>query len=264
MNDLAQATTRGAVSIAGAELDVYDRGKGAPILFLHGGAGIALDIPFLDTLAKTNRVIAPSHPGFGRSSLPDWLESVDDIAHIYLELMDKLGLDKVDLIGCSLGGWIAGEIVSKVPERVKHLVLIGPVGVKTGSPDKLDVPDVFAMPADKLQRLAFHDPEKWRPDFKSLSDEQLTIIARNRETMALIAWEPYMHNPQLKHRLHRMKGPVLFLRGVSDGIASADYVERYAKLYPNARIVTIPEAGHVPQTEQLAVTTAKILEFLKA
>ena len=80
------------ISIAGVELEIFERGRGAPMLYLHGGGGIALDLPFIDLLASERRIVAPSHPGFGKSSLPDWLDSVDDIAHIYLELMDRLGL----------------------------------------------------------------------------------------------------------------------------------------------------------------------------
>ena len=109
-------------------------------------------------------MIAPSHPGFGKSDLPDWLDSVEDIAHVYLELMDRLGLDEVDLLGCSVGGWIAADMATKTPERVKRLVLVGPVGVKVGPPDKLDIPDIFAMPQDKLNRLLYHDADKSRPD----------------------------------------------------------------------------------------------------
>ena len=77
------------ISVAGIELEVLERGHGTPILYLHGGAGVALDLPFIERLAKVRRVIAPSHPGFGTSALPDWLDSVDDIAHVYLELMDR-------------------------------------------------------------------------------------------------------------------------------------------------------------------------------
>src|SRR5215208_7473690 len=189
------------ISIAGIELDVLERGQGTPILYLHGGAGIGRDAPFIDLLARDRRVIVPSHPGFGKSTLPDWLDSVDDIAHVYLELMDLLGLDGVDLIGCSIGGWIAADIASKTPQRVRRLVLVGPVGVKVGPPDRLDVPDIFAMPQDKLNRLLFHDPDKHRPDFTAMSDAELTAMVRNRETLALITWEPYMHDPKLKYRL---------------------------------------------------------------
>jgi pimeloyl-ACP methyl ester carboxylesterase len=249
-------------SIAGIDLELIERGQGAPLLYLHGGGGIASDLPFLDLLAKTRRVIAPSHPGFGKSSLPDWLDSVDDIAHIYLELMDHLGLTRMDIVGFSIGGWIAAEIATKVPERINRLVLIGPVGVKTGTPDKLDIPDVFAMPREKLDRLRFHDPAKHAADLSAVPDDELLTVARNRETLALLTWEPYMHNPKLTHRLHRVNVPALLVRGTSDGIVSAEYLERYAALFPNARIDTIAAAGHLPQVEQPTATAAKVLQFL--
>jgi pimeloyl-ACP methyl ester carboxylesterase len=252
------------ISIAGVELEMLERGHGAPILYLHGGAGIALDVPFIDLLASERRIIAPSHPGFGKSSLPDWLDSVDDIAHIYLELMDRLDLTRTDVVGLSIGGWIAADLATKVPERFDRLVLIGPVGVKTGSPDKLDVPDVFAMPRDKLDRLRFHDSAKNAVDLTSMPDDELQIVARNRETLALLTWEPYMHNPKLKHRLHRVNVPTLFLRGGSDGIVSAEYLERYAALIPKARTDTIAEAGHLPHVEQPTATAGKVLHFLQS
>ncbi|HET9246465.1 MAG TPA: alpha/beta hydrolase, partial [Xanthobacteraceae bacterium] len=179
-------------------------------------------------------------------------------------LMDRLGLTRTDVVGLSIGGWIAAELATKVPERLERLVLIGPVGVKTGRPDKLDIPDVFALPQDKLDQLRFHDPAKNALDLASMQDEELHIVARNRETLALLTWEPYMHNPKLKHRLHRVNVPTLFLRGASDGIVSAEYLERYAALIPQARTETIAEAGHLPQVEQPTVTAAKVLHFLRS
>jgi pimeloyl-ACP methyl ester carboxylesterase len=258
----AEAKPSNMISIAGIELEMLERGRGAPILYLHGGAGIGPDLAFIELLARERRVIAPSHPGFGKSSLPDWLDSIDDIAHIYLELMDRLALVHTDVVGFSIGGWIAAEFATKVPARLDRLVLIGPVGVKTGRPDKLDIPDIFAMPSEKLDRLRFHDPAKNPVDLASMPDEELYVVARNRETLALLTWEPYMHNPKLKHRLHRVNVPTLFLRGVSDGIVSADYLERYAALIPGARTDTIAEAGHWPQVEQPGATAAKVLHFL--
>src|SRR5262245_2854197 len=251
------------ISIAGIELEVFERGEGAPLLYLHGGAGIGIDGLFLELIAKERRVVAPSHPGFGKSSLPDWLDSIDDIAHVYLELMDRLALARIDLVGFSIGGWIAAEMATKVPERINRLVLIGPVGVKTGPADKLDVPDVFAMPRERLDRLRFHDLGKNPVNLAKLGDAELNIVARNNETLALLTWEPYMHNPKLKHRLHRVNVPTLFLRGGSDGIVSADYLKRYAALLPQARIETIADAGHLPHVEQTTATATKILQFLK-
>src|SRR5262245_47514496 len=115
------------ISIAGVELEMFKRAPAAPIPYLHGAPAIAPAVPFIDLIARERRIIAPSHPGFGKSSLPDWLDSVDDIAHIYLELMDRLGLTRTDVVGLSIGGWIAAELATKVPERLERLVLIGPV-----------------------------------------------------------------------------------------------------------------------------------------
>ena len=253
---------REVISLAGVAVELFEDGDGAPLLFLHSGQGFNPDQPYVGLLAKRRRVIAPSHPGFGKSELPDWLDTCDDIAHIYLELMDRLGLAKVDLVGASIGGWIAAEIASKAPERLRKLVLVAPVGVKTGSVDKLDIPDIFAMPADKLDRLRYHDPEKMKVDLSKLSDEELFIVARDRETLTLLTWEPYMQNPKLKHRLHRIGAPALFLRGVSDGLVSAEYLAGYARLLPHARTDEIAAAGHAPQLEQPEAFAGKVLSFL--
>ena len=251
------------MQIAGIDLELFETGQGTPLLWLHGGPGFSPKHPFVDQLAARRRVIAPSHPGFGKSSLPDWLDSVDDIAHVYLELLDRLKLTSVDIVGTSIGGWIAAEIASKVPERIRRLVLVAPVGVKLGSVDKLDIPDVFAMPQDDASKLLFHDPDKMKVDTSKLSEEEATIMFRNRETLALLVWEPWMHNPKLRHRLHRATMPTLFIRGESDGLVSADYTNAYAKLVPNGRVQTISAAGHAPQLEQPQAFVAAVLEFLE-
>jgi pimeloyl-ACP methyl ester carboxylesterase len=262
--DAHSGFARSTMSLAGIELELFQGGEGAPLLFLHGAQGVLPARGFLAALTSERRVIAPSHPGFGTSGLPDWLDSVSDITHVYLELVDRLGHDKVDVVGCSVGGWIAADIAGKVPERLRRLVLVGPVGVKVGPADRLDIPDIFAMPQERLNQLLFHDPDKHRPDFAAMSDEQLTVVVRNRETLALITWEPYMHDPKLPHRLHRASMPALFVRGESDGLVSADYLTAYAALLPHARIETIREAGHAPQVEQPERLAATVLKFLNA
>jgi pimeloyl-ACP methyl ester carboxylesterase len=254
---------RQVIAVAGAELELFDAGEGRPILFLHSASGFAPQHPYVALLSARHRLIAPSHPGFGASSLPDWIDAVADIAYIHLELLDRLGLDQVDVIGCSIGGWIAAELASMSPRTVRRLVLVGPVGVKTGPVDQLDIPDIFALPQGDVEKLLFHDPERMRLDPVRLTDEQLAIMVRNRETLALLAWEPYMHNPKLSHRLHRVTAPTLFLRGESDGVVSADYLAAYARLLPNARTATIAVAGHAPHTEQPDAFARAALDFLE-
>ena len=120
------------IKIAGIDLELFEAGQGAPLLWLHGAPGFNPKHEFVDLVAARRRLIAPSHPGFGKSSLPDWLDSVDDIAHVYLELLDRLELEQIDVVGTSLGGWIAADVATKVPERIRQLVMVGPVGVKVG------------------------------------------------------------------------------------------------------------------------------------
>lgn len=255
---------RQIITIAGVELELFTAGEGPPILFLHGAQGFSPEHPYVPLLSAKHRLLAPSHPGFGKSSLPDWIDAVDDVAYVYLELLEQLQLDQIDVIGCSLGGWLAAEIATKVPSLLRRLVLVGPVGVKTGPVDQLDIPDIFALPQGELEKLLFHDPGRMRTDPSRLSDEQLAISVRNRETLSLLVWEPYMHNPKLRHRLHRVMVPTLFLRGESDGLVTTRYIEAYSRLLPNARIETIPTAGHAPQVEQPEAFARSVLAFLEA
>jgi pimeloyl-ACP methyl ester carboxylesterase len=248
--------------VAGVELEVFESGGGAPLLFLHSVQGFDERDAIAGLLCARHRLIAPSHPGFGRSSLPDWLDNVDDIAYVYLELLDQLGLKHVSLVGCAVGAWIAAEMATKAPERIKRLVMVGPVGVKLGPVDKLDIPDIFAMPADAVDRLLYHDPGRMKMDPSKMTDEEISARVRNRETLALLTWEPWMHNPKLKHRLQRANMPALFMRGESDGLVSAQYLEGYARLLPNAKTATIPNAGNAPQLEQPKAFAEALFRFL--
>jgi pimeloyl-ACP methyl ester carboxylesterase len=252
------------LKVADVELEVFEAGLGRPLLFLHGAGGFEPRQPFVAPLSAQRRLIAPAHPGFGTSTLPDWLDSVDDIAHLYLELMDVLKLDDLDVIGCSIGGWIAAEMATKSPERFRRLVLVGPVGVKVGPSDKLDIPDIFALPEADVQKLLYHDPARMKVDPATLSDEELAANFRSRETLALLTWEPWMHNPKLRHRLHRINAPTLFVRGESDGLVSGDYVDAYSRLLKDTRTLTVKAAGHAPQLEQPAAFAKAVLEFLGA
>tara|TARA_Y100001934_G_scaffold66482_1_gene82569 strand:+ start:59 stop:859 length:801 start_codon:yes stop_codon:yes gene_type:complete len=255
---------RKKIEIAGIELEVHEAGDGPPLLYLHAGGGFRTANPAMPLLVERHRVIAPSHPGFGGSSLPNWMNSVDDFAHVYLELMQRLELKDTVLVGASIGGWVAAEIATKNTSRLSRLVLIGPCGIKIGSRDALDIPDIFAMTPEEFEKRLFRNPEKFHPDFTKMSDEDLAVVARNRQTMALIAWEPYLHNPKLKHRLQMIDVPTMVIRGDHDGLISADYAKAYADLIPGAAYQEISEAGHAPDVEQAAVFAKTIWNWMES
>lgn len=252
------------ITCGDVDLEVHRGGHGPALLFLHGGGGLHPGAPAFNLLARHFSVTAPVHPGFGSSSLPFWMDSVDDFVHVHLELMEKLDLRDVILVGTSLGGWVAADLATKNRSRLSKIVLVSPVGIKVGPRDKLDIPDIFARSMKDVDALMFADPARYGFTPEGKSDEELRTMARNRETLALVSWDPYMHSPKLKHRLHVIDRPVLVLRGEEDGLVSQAYVDAYAGFIPGARVETVPGAGHAPQVEQPEDFVARILRFAKA
>lgn len=239
-----------AVEINGIAVELLQRGSGPTLLFLHPHIGLAGTDRFLDALARKFTVYAPSHPGFGRSALPRHFTTVDDLAYFYLDLIEELDLDHILLVGASLGGWLAAEIAIKASPRLKRLVLIDPLGIRLSERDTPDIVDLFATKQSELDRLIYRDPAHARIDHTAMSEQDALIHFRNRESTALFGWSPYMNNPKLKGRLHRIKVPTLVLWGDDDGIVKPHYGSAYASLIPGARFVTVVHAAHFPHIEQ--------------
>jgi pimeloyl-ACP methyl ester carboxylesterase len=249
------------VPVGGTSIELYDQGSGPVMLLLHGAGGLKAGAPFLRGLSAKVRVIAPSHPGFGGSPLPDWISTVDDLAYLYLDLLEQLDLHDVTLVGMSMGGWTAAEIAIKNSSRLARLILADPVGIKPSGREVRDIPDIWALDDAELAKLTQHDPAN-APNYATMSDADLAVVARNREAAALYLWEPYMHNPQLLRRLHRVTIPTLFVRGASDGLVSAEYVRAYSAAIAGSRSVTIEGAGHSPATEQPDAFVSTVLGFM--
>jgi pimeloyl-ACP methyl ester carboxylesterase len=239
-------------------------GRGRPILFLHDEDGLDSPSPFRDLLATCGQVFAPSHPGFGHSPEVDWIDTVDDLSYLYLDFLAARNLQDVIIIGCSLGGWIAAEMAVKSTARIAKLILIAPVGIKVGDRETRDIPDIFALPANEVARLKYHDPVFAAVDYSKFSDDQLTAVARNREATVLYAWEPYFHNPKLRRRLRRIDVPTLLLWGANDQFVTPGYYgAAYREAIPGARLETIDRAGHLPHIEQPAAVVEKIRMFIE-
>lgn len=250
------------VNVHGVDIEVKTRGSGAPIFLLQSEEQLEVDSAFVADLARTNTVIMPSPPGFGTSARPDWMNSPDDLAYVMLDLAAIMGLNGAPLIGCSLGGWIAAEMATKDDSRFSRLVLIDPYGVKIGGPFDVDFQDLWIQLPQKVAAMKWRDLEKGKRDFANMTDEQLTVVARNTETFARFCWEPYMHNPKLRHRLHRIQTPTLVLWGEDDGVATASYGKAYAGLIPGAKFQTIAEAAHYPHLEQPDAVLKALRAFL--
>lgn len=236
--------------------------RGRPFLLLPGEEQLEVDSRFVEELSRSHKVIVPSPPGFGRSGRPDWITNPDDLAYVMLDLAEMLGIENAPLVGCSLGGWIAAEMVTKDDSRFSRMVLIDPYGVKIGGPFDVDIQDMWILHPAKVAEMKWHDQAKGKRDFSVMNDDQLSVVARNVETFARFCWEPYMHNPKLRHRLHRVATPTLVLWGANDGVAAPSYGKAYAGLIPGAKFETISDAGHYPQIEQPEAVLKAIRAFL--
>jgi pimeloyl-ACP methyl ester carboxylesterase len=247
--------------VSGVGLEVEERGAGRPLLFLHPGEGLEPRRPWLDLLAQQYRVIAPFHPGFGGSELPDWLMRVDDLAYLYLDLADRLALNDAVLAGACFGGWVAAEMAIRNTKRFGQLVLIDPLGVKHGGITDRDIADMHALPRERVLELAWADPSKGVVNYAELPDAEVAAIVRGQEAFARFGWKPYMHNPHLKRWLHRIDIPTLLIWGEQDRIVTTDYGERFRAAIPNARLEVIPNAGHFPHWEQPEAFVQRLVAF---
>lgn len=248
------------------------RSMGPPILLLHGINPISPDAPFLDFLAEHGEVIAPSHPGFGNSPRPADFDTMYDLVHLYLAVLDALPAEKVTVVGFSFGGWIAAEVAVANPRKLDQLVLVDPVGIKLGGREERDIPHFFNTSPDELNRRAWHDPAKRPPGNygvgwhtaigDAMSDTEMVTLARNWDSLCLYAWRPHMYNPQLKHWLHRISVPTMLLSGGSDRIVTPEYGRRFGNLIPGARFEMVEGAGHHPELEQPAAFVDRVATFL--
>jgi pimeloyl-ACP methyl ester carboxylesterase len=248
------------IDIGEVSIEALVHGDGRPLLFLHGIDYFAEQIPFLYRLSEHFRVIAPRHPGFGATRRPAWMRTVGDIAYLYLDLLDRLALDDVLLVGSSFGGWVAMELAVRSTARLSGLALVDTLGLKFGGRDEAEITDIFTLSASEVVAHNFADPSR-APDYGALDDAAIEEVARDREAAVLYGWRPFMHNPSLKHWLHRLRLPNLVIWGEKDRIVAPAYGAHLTQRLPGARFVPIANAGHYPQIEQPEKVAAAIETF---
>jgi len=242
------------------EVTVSQRGFGRPLVLLHGGAGPQSVMGFADLLAEQQeiRVVTPTHPGFGGTPRPESLASPADLAVLYAELLDRLDLDDVLVVGNSIGGWIAAEMALLGSTRIGAIILVDAVGIEVeGHP----VADFFSLTMDQVTELSYYDPASFRIDLSTMPPVQKQLMAGNRATLATYAGA-HMADPTLRSRLAVADYPTLVLWGESDGIADRDYGRAFADSIPGAKFQVLPHTGHMPQIETPETLAAAIMEFV--
>ena len=251
-------STRKETFADGLAVRLDERGSGPPMLVLHVGGGPQSVAGFTEALSLHAHVLSPIHPGFAGEPRPEWFDSIDDLALTYLDLLERLNLHEVMVIGFSIGGWIASELAVRDTTRLSSIVLVDAVGIQV---EGHEIADVFSLAPDELSALSYHNPAAFRIDPATLSPEQVAAIAATFQTLAVYGREQGMADRKLRRRLARVTIPALVVWGESDRVVDPDYGRAYAQALGNARFTLIPEAGHLPQIEQPVRLLNVILEF---
>jgi pimeloyl-ACP methyl ester carboxylesterase len=254
------AHTETTETVAGCQVRVMRGGSGEPLLFLHGAAGAERWLPFMDMLAERYDVIVPEHPGFGASETPEWLDTISDLSFFYMDFLEQLGLERVHLVGTSLGGWIAAEMATRSCQRIKTLTLVAPAGIHVPGVKR---GDMFMWSPEEMAQNLFHNQEIAKAMPQPADEAALTVVLKNRLTTAKLSWNPRFHNPHLKKWLHRVDVPTLILWGDDDKLLPAEYGPAYRDLIPNSELEIIPECGHLPHVEKAREFTAKVASFIE-
>ena len=183
----------------------------------------------------------------------------DDLTILYDQFLTQLGLDRVHLIGFSMGGWAAAEFAAYYPRRLKSLTLITPVGLRIDDPGV----DIFQLaPAELMDRL-FKDKQvmqEWLPDPDDF-DEGIHLYAEF-SAAARLMWAP-RYNLALERRLQRLACPALVVGGEDDRLVPNAMSDRYAEVVPNARLVRIPGTGHEPCLERPRELADTLIDFIR-
>jgi pimeloyl-ACP methyl ester carboxylesterase len=269
------------VDVDGTPMNYVDVGSGGedPVVLVHGLGGQWQNwLENIPRLALDRRVVAMDLPGFGLTPEPDDDEgiSIPRYGRYVNTLCDKLGLEKIDLVGNSMGGYVAAEVAIQFPERVARLVLVSAAGIS--SAETLQAPILtFGRVATALatNSAARHRRLAARPITRHIS---LALVARHpRLLKADLAYEGFFKGAgkggfddalrasleyDFRDRLPEVKVPTLIVWGEKDSIIPVRDADEFERLIDDSRKVVMKDTGHIPMAERPNAFNDVLVEFL--
>jgi 3-oxoadipate enol-lactonase len=260
------------VTVNGISLATHDEGNGLPILFIHGfPLSHSMWRHQLEAFSSDHRVIAPDLRGFGDSDVTEGTVTMEQHADDLVALLDELNVNEpVVLCGLSMGGYIAWQFQQKYPERLHALILCDtraiadtPEGVENRKRlAKMVIENGSAAVASAMLPNLFSPVTSERQ--QASIDELRQTIASTSPQGIVAASLGMAERPDVTSILPNIKTPSLLIVGEDDGISPPEEMKAIADVMPNARLVTIPEAGHMSPLENPEPVNAAIREFLQS
>jgi pimeloyl-ACP methyl ester carboxylesterase len=270
------------IEINNVDLHIKIRGQGDPVfVLLHGfGASLYSWHSLMEDFGQLGTVIAYDRVAFGLTERPmEWQDqnpySPQAAVDTLLGLLDHFEVEKAILVGNSAGGTISMQFYLQYPERVETLILVAPAVYGGGGTPSWIRPILRTPQMQKLgplvvrqiQRrgpqlieLAWHDPSKIGASTIELYTKPLMVENWDK---ALWFFTTASQPSGLAERLSEFNLPVLVISGDDDRIVPTDSSVRLAGELPEARLVIIEQAGHVPHEETPKTFIQAVEEFIK-
>lgn len=251
-------------SVGADQLIVLKGGSGKPVLVLHEELGYPGWMKWNEALAERHTILTPLYPGFGRTPRAEWVANVRDLASLIARFVREQGLAPIDVIGFSLGGWLAAELAASDPNLFSKIVLVAPVGIR---PPEGVIMDLFTVPALVYLRESVRDAAN-TAEYAALydggvSEAQYEAFEDARAETARLAWQPYMFNPSLPNLLEgTVKAPTLIVWGRDDKVVPISAAAVYQKSIKNSRLFALGECGHRPEIEKSDLFIKEVQNFL--
>lgn len=251
------------IALNGIELAYQRRGKGMPLVLIHGYPfdhsiwnGIA---PLLE---NDFDLIIPDVRGFGESTTIDSPYSISDIASDLAALLDSLEVEQTALAGHSMGGYVALAFAKVFPDRVKGLALISSQAAGDTLERKEGRYKTASDVAEKgVQIVADAMTDKLSPS-QSVRDIVRPLIVRQSATGVAGALKAMAEREDLTSFIVSFKAPLVLLHGDADELIPMERAREIKSLLPSAHLVELAGAGHMPMME-MPKETAAALKKLK-
>lgn len=260
------AWTARTIAFGGETLTVHEAGPAdaPPVLILHDELGVPAFQKWHGELAKTRRLILPALPGFTPPRIA-WVWQLRDLIPVLGTVLRDVADGPVDVIGISLGGWIAAEMAVQNPAQFKRMVLVAPFGIKVDQKDGV-IADMFLMTSAEYIRAGFADPdsvEEFGPLFSDVTPEVIEAWEDARIETAQLGWQPYMHSPAMAQLLPAAGDlPTLVVWGDKDVIVPRAAAAAFADGLPGGRLEVLAGIGHHPELEDRNAFLALVEDFL--
>ncbi|GAB26354.1 putative meta-cleavage compound hydrolase [Gordonia polyisoprenivorans NBRC 16320 = JCM 10675] len=262
------------INVQGTRTHYHDVGEGAPVLLLHGsGPGVSAWANWqhaIPSLAENSRVLALDIVGFGHTERPDdvrySLRTWTD--HVW-NFLDALGIDKVSIIGNSLGGRIACQMAEDNDTRLDRIVLMGAPGVGMTLTEGLKALRAYEPSPENMRNLLIN---YFAVDSSIITDDLVRIryeasaAPGAHEAYHLMFFSPDHAGSELaitEEQVRAITAPTLLVHGREDRVVPVDVAWNMVHLLPDGDLHVFSRCGHWTQIERSAEFNSLVKEFLR-